>query len=152
MFRFSLIVSASFFLRCASSIFWERVSSFCFILFSACATLLFFSFITFSCSALSCKNLSLACRIFSFLITSASVSASLIIFRLLFLSAECQKNIPAPNPASSATAPRIIARILFIDVINIVIEIIVNILKKTRKVPSDFIKPHIYMVEAPIPG
>lgn len=26
------------------------------------------------------------------------------------------------------------------------------ILKKTRKVPSDFIKPHIYMVEAPDPG
>jgi len=25
-------------------------------------------------------------------------------------------------------------------------------LKKTRKVPSDFIKPHIYMVEASNPG
>ncbi len=85
-FRLVLITSTSLILRFCSSMRWEISVSFCFNLFSAARILLFFSLISLSCSVLSCKNFSFAWRILSFLIISASTSASRIIRLLLLLS------------------------------------------------------------------
>ena len=145
--RFSLMASASFFFLWVSSSFWERANSFCLILFSACPILLFFSFMTFSCSVFSWRNLSLAWRIFSFLMTSASASASPKILLLLFLNAICQTTYETPKPNTRHIPASIIVRPFIVFPTNAIISRFICIyilIKNPQSFPNFYKTPFLY--------
>ena len=110
----SCCVSASLILRWHSSILRANSASFCFSLFSARSILLLRAFTCFSCSAFICRNFSFACKILSFLITSASASASLMMFLLLYFKVILISRYPRTNPTIRAITPVIIIVIIFV--------------------------------------
>ena len=113
---------SSFPLRCISSSLREISVSCCFNLFSAINSLLFLAAACFSCSALICKNFSLAWRILSFLITSASASASLMIFCARYFMANLIINQPIAIPTNKAiTLAIIVVIVIFLLLIKFII-------------------------------
>ena len=101
--RFSFTASASSFLRWISSWRWFSTSSRCFNLFSACCIFWLRSDTSFSKSAFLFRNFSFTSSNLFFLITSASVSASLRMLSYLDFN-PCLKNMYEANPPTMKQA------------------------------------------------